>query len=75
MERLVDEDPLEIAELPGGAPDVQLAVAVDDRDPGAVVAAVLELAKPLDQDLDGVLRSDVSDDPAHATSPSAPKAV
>src|SRR5262245_53221369 len=65
VDRLLRKHLLEVAELPGRAPDRQLTVPVDDRDTGGVVAAVLELAQSLDQDLDRLLGSDVSDDPAH----------
>jgi hypothetical protein len=65
VDRLVDEDLLEVAQLAGRPADVKLAAAVDHRDPCRVVAAVFELPQALDQDFNGVLRTDVPDDPAH----------
>ena len=39
--------------------------AADNGDAGTVVAAVLQSAEPFDDDVDGVLLSDVPDDSAH----------
>ena len=64
--RPVGERRLEVAELAGPLLDEQVAVVVDERDAGRVVAAVLEAREALDQDGPGLTRSDVADDPAHA---------
>ena len=63
-DRVGGDDVLEVRQLAGAAPQVDRAVA-HDRDAGRVVAAILELPQPVDQDRDDVLRSDVSDDPTH----------
>src|SRR5262245_12409724 len=49
---------------------VQLEPAArHDRDPGRIVAAVLEAMQPGEQDGDGVLAPDVADDATHARTP------
>src|SRR5580765_5888245 len=58
------EDVLEPRELPGAAADVDLPV-MDDRDARGVIAAILEPAKPFDDDGDRWPGPDVSDDSAH----------
>src|SRR5205085_2813672 len=55
---------LEVAQFPLGANDFH-AVAVDHRDAGAVVAAVLEFLESADDDGNDVTVSDVSNDSAH----------
>ena len=65
MRRLLD-DFFQIAQLAGGAADFQLAGAVDDRDAGGVVAAILEFAQAFDDDGNDLFRADVADDSAHA---------
>ena len=64
-DRIGADDLLEIRQLAGAAPQVDRAVA-DDRHARRVVAAIFEPPQPVDQDRDDVLRSDVSDDPAHS---------
>ncbi len=46
-------------------PDVVEAVVLPERDPGRVVAPVLEAPQPLQEERLGLSRPDVSDDPAH----------
>ena len=46
--------------------DLQRAVGADDRDAGRVVAAVLQPAQPLDDDVQRRPGTDVTDDAAHA---------
>src|SRR5207245_6028282 len=55
---------LEIAQLAGAAHHLDGA-AVDDRDAGGVVAAVLEAAEAVEEDAADLLRTDVADDSAH----------
>ncbi len=50
---------------PARAGSTELAVVVHDGDPRRVVAAVLQPSQPLDEDLDRVFGSDVTDDAAH----------
>ena len=55
----------EVAELALGAAYVEPLPLVDDRDPGRVVAAVFELAQPVDDDGHDLFVADVSNDAAH----------
>ena len=64
VQRLLAEFRLEVAELPLGAHDLD-AVAVDDGDPRAVVAAVLQFLQSADEHRHDVARADISDDSAH----------
>ena len=62
---------LEVRQLPLRAHDVHaraLAVSTDDRDPRAVVPAILELLQSPDQNRDDVTIAYVADDSAHRTS-------
>src|SRR5262249_2444535 len=61
---------LQHADAPDGAADVDLAV--EDRDPGRVVAPVLQALEALDQEGPGLLVPDVGDDPAHWPAPPGP---
>ena len=63
----------QVAELAGAAPDLELAV-VDDGDAGRVIAAVLELPQPLDDERHDLPLPDVTDDSAHGGCP-APSAL
>src|SRR5205823_861541 len=45
--------------------------APDDRDPGAVIAAVLEALEPVEQDRQGIASAGITDDPAHLQDPRA----
>ena len=56
---------LQVLEVADGA-DVLEPVSLAERDPGGVVAAVLEPLETLDQELLALPRPDVSDDSAHA---------
>ena len=40
-------------------------IAINDGDAGGIVAAIFELAQPLDEDGDDLFRSDVANDSAH----------
>ena len=62
--RLGADARLEVLQLPGRAHHVQRA-AVHHRQPGRVVAAVLQLLQPRDQDGRRLLLTDVADDAAH----------
>ena len=55
----------EVAELSGGAANFQFARAVHDSDACGVVAAILELAKTLDNYRNDFFRAYVSENPAH----------
>ena len=59
------EDGVEIAELAGGAAELQAVGAAGDGDAGGVVAAVLEAAQAFHDDGDEGFRADVSDDSTH----------
>src|SRR4029077_16830206 len=59
------EDLFEVAELAGGAANLELAFFCDYRDAGGVIAAILEFAESLNDDGDNLLRAYVSDDSAH----------
>src|SRR3954451_3958022 len=67
VQRLVAELRFEVRQLPLGAYDFH-SVAVDDGDPRAVVAAVLELLQSTDEDRHHITFADVSDDSAHVVS-------
>jgi hypothetical protein len=70
IQRVGRDDLLQVAQLARRPANRQLALIVDQCDPGRVVAAVLQPAQPLDQHLDGILGSDVANDSAHeAVSP------
>ena len=56
---------LERGQLAGGLVDLE-AVAVDDRDAGGVVAAVLEAPEPVDEQVRRWAGTDVSDNAAHS---------
>jgi hypothetical protein len=58
---------LEVGELAGALRHGQLPV-VHDRDPGRVVAAVLQPPQTVDHDVLRPLGPDVADDPAHGGS-------
>src|SRR5207248_9498251 len=68
---LLAEGVVEVRELADGAHDVQLralaerARSVEHRDARAVVAAIFQLAQPLDEDRRALPRSDVTNDAAH----------
>ena len=64
--RPVGDRRLEVGQLAGPLLDEQVAGVVDQRDPGRVVAAVLEALEALDEDGPGLARSRVADDAAHA---------
>ena len=56
---------LELGQLAGLALDVERAVGAQDRDAGAVVAAVLDPAQAAEHDLERLLLADVAHDAAH----------
>ena len=64
---------LEVVELADAAPHLDVAVR-ERREPGRVVAAVLELPEPSDEDGARLARADVSDDAAHGATASAARA-
>ena len=66
-QRLVGDELLEVGQLAGLALDGQRP-AVEDGHPGAVVAAVLQAAQPVEHHLEGLLLTDVPHDAAHAGS-------
>ena len=55
---------LQVLERADGA-DVVEPVVLEERDPGGVVAAVLQALEAMEQERLALTRSDVSDDPAH----------
>src|SRR5687768_3493365 len=63
---------LQVLEVADGA-HVLEPVGFAQRDPGGVVAAVLEPLEAREQKLLALPRPDVSDDPAHASPPSSPE--
>ena len=66
VRRPVGDRRLEVGQLAGPLLDEQVAVLVDERDPGRVVAAVLEALQALDEDGARLTRTGVADDAAHA---------
>src|SRR5216684_502719 len=62
-QRIGDDHPFEVRQLAGASPQVHRA-AVHDRDARRIVAAVLELSQPLDENGHDILRPDISDNPA-----------
>ena len=65
VRRPVGDRGLEVRELAGLLLDEQVAVLVDEGDPGRVVAAVLEPLEALDQDRPRLPGPGVADDAAH----------
>lgn len=73
VNRIVGDYGLEVAELAGGAAELQRAVSVGggsagDGDSGGVIAAVFETAQTFDDDGDDRLRTDVTNNSAHGMS-------
>ena len=66
VRRPVGDRGLEVGELARLLLDEQVALLVDERDPGGVVAAVLEPPEALDQDRARLAGTGVADDAAHA---------
>ena len=56
----------EIAELAGGAAELELAFGCDDGDARGIIAAVFEAAQAVEDEGDDFLMADVSDDAAHS---------
>jgi len=70
------ENGFEVAQLAGGATELQGAVgAAGDGDAGGVIAAVLEAAQALDDDGHGGIGADVSDDSTHGLSLAAGEGI
>ena len=68
-ERVGGEDCFEVAKLAGGSAELHDAVGgAGDGDAGEVVAAVFEAAEAFDDDGDGRIRANVSNDSTHGTS-------
>src|SRR5947209_7231966 len=65
VERLQPYGLFEIAELALGAAYVEMVRLVNDRDACGVVAAILQLPQPVEDDRDDLFVSDVSDYPTH----------
>jgi len=65
VDGLFVEDGFEVAELAGGAAELEAAGAAGNGDAGGVIAAVFETAQPLDDDGHRRLGANVSDDSAH----------
>jgi hypothetical protein len=57
---------LEVCQLAGLLLDEEVALLVDERDPGRVVAPVLEAFQAFDEDRPGLAGPGVADDAAHA---------
>jgi hypothetical protein len=62
------DDGLKVAQLAGGAAQLQAARAAGNGDAGRVVAAVFEAAQAFNDDWDGVVWADVPDDSTHGMS-------
>ena len=62
------ENGLEVAELAGGAAELEAGGASGDGYAGGVIAAVFEAAQAFDDDGDGGVGANISDDSAHKTS-------
>ena len=71
MGRAVGDGGLEVDQLAGPLLDEQVAGVVHQRDPGRIVAAVLEPLEALDQDRARLARTGVTDDAAHVVTSSA----
>ena len=66
VDGVVVEDVFEVAELAGGAAELEAVAIAGDGDAGRVVAAVLEAAQSLNDDGDDFSTvADVTDDAAH----------
>src|SRR5262249_7275641 len=52
-------------DAPGGFDDREFSFRRDRNDAGTVIATVLQAVQPFDEEIDRLLRSDVSDDAAH----------
>ena len=56
---------VEVAELAGGAAELERVASAGDGDAGGVVAAVFEAREAFHDDGDARLRTDVTDDSTH----------
>jgi hypothetical protein len=63
-QRALAQEPLQHLDPAGGAPDLE-AVRAHHRDARRIIAAVLELLEPFDDDVDRALVSDIPHDSAH----------
>ena len=66
VRRAIGDRGREVRELAGLLLDEQVAVLVDERNPGRVIPAVLEPLQPFDEDRARLAGTRVADDPAHA---------
>ena len=64
--RPVGDGGLQVGQLAGPLLDEEVAVLVDERDAGRIVAAVFETLQTLDEDRSRLTWSGVADDAAHA---------
>src|SRR4029453_7769494 len=64
------QDPFEVLDPAGRAPDLQHVGRGEHRHTGRVIAPVLELLETLDNDVHRALVTDVPDDSAHCRQPS-----
>ena len=64
VERLVVRELLEMVEL-AGRPQNADVLGTHDRHPGRVVTPILQPAQTVEEDWYDLIRSDVTDDPAH----------
>jgi hypothetical protein len=60
----VEQGPEAVIDLAGAFPDFQFAVA-ENRQPGAIVAAVFQPAQPIEQDWGGLLFPDIANNSTH----------
>jgi hypothetical protein len=65
VDGVAGEDGGEVAELARGAAELEFVAAASDGDAGGVVSAVLEAGEALHDDVNAVLRADVTDDSTH----------
>src|ERR1700676_2783172 len=61
------QDFFEVAQLTGGATNLELAILRNHRDSGGIVAAVFQFAKSFDDYGHNFFRSDITDDSTHGT--------
>ena len=66
LDRRLPQGLFEILQLSGSASNLDFAGAIDHGDACGIVAAVFQLAQPLDDDGNNFLGTDIADNTAHA---------
>src|SRR5579884_3755481 len=65
----VDADGVfQIAQFPGSAANRQMTISVQDRDSGRIVAAILQPAKPIEDNGHRLAIADIANNPTHRSS-------